>query len=133
MERNFDQWNSLKKKLETRERLPTFEEREIWWTNIGINIGDEICGKNNESSRPILILKKFNNHFFFAVPLSSKQKDNKYYFNFILNNKKQSAIICQAKCFSAKRLSDKYQKIGMELFKAIKKKTGDILLNLPFL
>lgn len=130
MEKNFDDWNTLKKKLEKRAKLPSFEEREIWWVNIGINVGDEMCGKNEESSRPILILKKFNNHFFFAVPLSSKQKINKYYFNFTLNHKEQSAILCQAKCFSAKRLSDKYGKMGVELFKEIKQKTGEILLNL---
>ena len=103
MEKNFDEWNTLKKKLEQKEKFPSFEEREIWWTSIGINVGDEICGKNEHASRPILILKKFNNHFFFAVPLSSKQKQNKYYFNFTLHDKEQSAIMCQAKCFSAKR------------------------------
>jgi mRNA interferase MazF len=130
MNKDFDKWNDLKKKLEIRKRLPNFEEREIWWTSIGINVGDEMCGKSDESSRPVLILKKFNNHFFFAVPLSSVQKDNKYYFNFTLNDKKQAAIMCQAKPVSANRLSDKYGKVGAELFRAIKKKTGDVLLNL---
>ena len=79
MQKDFDNWNELKKKLEKREKFPSFQEREIWWMNLGLNIGNEQCGKGNRLVRPVLILKKFNNHFFFGVPMSSIQKDNIYY------------------------------------------------------
>ena len=127
MQKDFDNWNNLKKKLEKREKFPSFKEREIWWISIGTNNGDELCGKSELFSRPVLILKKFNNHFFFGIPLSSVQKDNKYYFNFEFKGKEQSALMCQAKPFSAKRLCDQYGYVGIEVFNAIRKKTGKLL------
>ena len=58
MKKDFDNWNNIKKKLDKREKYPSFKEREIWWTNIGLNVGDEECGKGEKSVRPILIVKK---------------------------------------------------------------------------
>lgn len=128
MQKNFDQWNELKKNLEKNKKTVFFKEREIWWVNVGINIGDEECGKGKRSVRPVLIIKKFNNHFFFGIPLSTKQKkDNKYYFNFTFKSMKQAAIMCQAKVFSTKRLCDMNGKIGKEIFESIRRKTGKLL------
>ena len=129
MNKDFDNWNDLKKKLEKREKFPSFKEREIWWISIGTNNGDELCGKSKLFSRPVLIVKKFNNHFFFGIPLSSVQKDNPYYFNFEFKGKKQSAIMCQAKPISVKRLSTKIGEIEKELANAINKKASRILFN----
>ena len=30
MQKDFDNWNNLKKKLDQREKFPSFKEREIW-------------------------------------------------------------------------------------------------------
>lgn len=127
MEKDFDQWNGIKKKLDKRKKYPSFEEKQIWWINLGLNIGDEECGKGQRAVRPVLIVKKFNNHFFLAIPLSSIQKENKYYFNFEFKDKKQSAIMCQVRCISAKRLCDMYGKISDNLFQSIRKKAGKLL------
>ena len=127
MNKDFDNWNILKKRLDNRKKFPSFEEKQIWWMNVGLNIGDEQCGKGQRAVRPVLILKKFNNHFFFGVPLSSKQKDNRYYFNFEFKEKKQSAIICQIRCFSAKRICDLYGELNEKLFGSIQKKAGKLL------
>lgn len=49
--KNFDSWNELKKGLENTNRLLDkeffFHEREIWWTSLGLNLGHEQDGKNN--------------------------------------------------------------------------------------
>lgn len=130
MKKDFDSWNILKKTLDDRKKYPSFKEKEIWWVNIGINVSSEQCGKSNLFSRPVLILKKFNNHFFFGVPLSSIQKDNPYYFNFKFHNKKQSAIICQSKPISTKRLSTKIGEVEKEILEEVRKRSGRILFNL---
>ena len=57
MKKDFDNWNNLKKKLDNRGKYPTFKEGGIWWVNIGMNIGNEQCGKSSLFSRPVLILK----------------------------------------------------------------------------
>lgn len=127
MQKDFDSWHKLKKKLEKNDKPVFFKERQIWWVSIGINIGNEQCGKGQRAVRPVLILKKFNNHFFFGVPLSSKQKDNRYYYNFEFKNKKQSAIIFQAKPISTKRLCDLYGYLSSNIFDEIRKETGELL------
>ena len=92
-----------------------------------MNVGDEECGKGEKAVRPILIVKKFKNHFFLAIPLSSVCKKNKYYFNFEFKDREQAAMLCQIRGFSAKRLGSRYGKINEEIFRTIRKKTGDLL------
>jgi len=127
MNKDFDNWSKLKKQLEKNNKSVFFKERQIWWVSIGVNIGNEQCGKGQRAVRPVLILKKFNNHFFFGVPLSSVQKDNKYYFNFEFKEKKQSAIIFQAKPMSIKRLCDLYGYLNVNIFNELRKEVGELL------
>ncbi len=60
---DFDLWNKLKKILDFQGyRLPKFpKEGEVWMSNLGKNIGFEQNGGGNNFSRPILVVKKFNN------------------------------------------------------------------------
>lgn len=91
-----------------------FHEREIWWTNLGTNVGFEEDGKNMQHERPVIVLKKFNKDLFWALPLTSKEKSNKYYFGFkYIENKKEKkgiAILSQVRAMSSKRL---LRKIGV--------------------
>jgi len=82
MEKQFDLWNGLKKKLHATRHEPFLHEREIWICSLGANIGYEQDGKNENFARPVLVIKKFNNDIFLAVPLSSKVKEGKYYYIF---------------------------------------------------
>ncbi len=63
--KDFDGWIDLKKLLSSKNP-PTFQEREIWWCSIGINVGFEIDGKNDKYLRPVLIFRKFNKNIFFG-------------------------------------------------------------------
>ncbi len=128
--KDFDQWDELKKKIEidkdSPEKFP--KEREVWMSNIGRNIGFEQNGSGDNFSRPVLIIKKFNNHMFWTVPLSTKQKDFDFYFNFIdLNNQKVSIILAQMKLTSVKRLKRKLYDIPNEIFNTIKQKMRSFL------
>jgi mRNA interferase MazF len=104
MEKNFDQWNRLKQNLDSKERLPTFKQREIWWCSLGLNIGHEENGKSNDCSRPILILRKFNHHIFFGIPLTTQIKEKHYYHKVHFKNKEQCVMISQLRLFDSKRL-----------------------------
>src|SRR3989339_328098 len=123
MQKDFDKWNELKKKIDAEiiklNRFP--KEGEVWMSAIGKNIGFEQNGSGDNFSRPILIIKKFNNHMFWAIPLSTKQKKFDFYFNFTdPNNNKVSAILAQLKLVSVKRLKRKLYDIPSELFNEIK-------------
>lgn len=125
MEKDFDKWNKLKKKIEIDvkivepDRFP--KEGEVWMSFVGKNIGFEQNGSGDNFSRPVLIIKKFNNHMFWAVSLSTKQKKFDFYFNFTdPNNNKVSAILAQLKLISIKRLNRKLYDLSAEQLKGIK-------------
>lgn len=80
MYKNFDEWNLLKKKIDKANNFPFFSEREVWFVNLGLNVGYEQNGKNKKYLRPVIILRKFNNRLFWAIPLTGRLKTGRYYF-----------------------------------------------------
>lgn len=123
--KNFDKWNEFKKRIDEDNNKPVNfpKEGEVWMSNVGINVGFEQNGNEDNFTRPMLIIKKFNNHMFWAVPLSTKQKDFDFYFNFTdLNNQKVSVILAQMKLVSVKRLKRDIYIMPGDLFKEIKEK-----------
>ena len=129
---DFDKWNELKKKIDadvkiiTPDRFP--KEGEVWMSATGKNIGFEQNGSGDNFSRPILIIKKFNNHMFWAVSLSTKQNEFDFYFNYTdPDGNHVSAILAQLKLISIKRLNRKLYDLPVEQLKAIKSKLKDFL------
>lgn len=107
---NFDSWNEIKKKINNENANPNRfpKEGEVWMSALGKNIGFEQDGSGNNFSRPILIIKKFNNHMFWIIPLSTKQKSFDFYFNYTdPNNQKVSTILAQMRLISIERLKRK--------------------------
>lgn len=104
MEKDFDQWNTVKKKLDSRERGRTFNEREVWWCSVGLNIGFEVFGKNQFYNRPVLVLRKFSKFTFLGIPLTSKIDKRPFRFSINLNGKSSNVILDQARCFDSRRL-----------------------------
>ena len=119
-EEKFDNWNSLKQSITLREKLPTFKQREIWWCNIGLNVGHEENGKNQDYSRPVLILRKFNNHIFFGITLTSQVKEKHYYHRINFKNKEQCIMISQLRLFDSKRLVNKMGDLSQKQFNEIR-------------
>jgi mRNA interferase MazF len=123
MENDFDHWNKIKKTIDSMvDALGTFpNEGEVWISIIGKNIGFEQNGSNGDFSRPVLVVKKFNNNMFWCVPLSTKQKSLDFYFNYTdPNNQKVSAILAQMRLISVKRFKRKIYDIDNSLLKDIK-------------
>lgn len=107
----FVDWAKLKIRIHFSEKELYFREGEMWWLNLGFNIGHEQAGKNDSFERPVLILKKFNQHLLWAVPLTSKiKKDNPYYYKYKVDEDCFAVIVSQLRLVSSKRLC---RKIGM--------------------
>lgn len=122
---DFDSWNEVKKQVDAEnappDRFP--KEGEVWMIVLGKNIGFEQNGSGGNFSRPVVIIKKFNNHMFWAVPLSTKQKKFDFYFNYTdPNNQNVSAILAQMKLISVKRLKRKIYDIETALLDNLKRK-----------
>lgn len=90
-------------------------------SSLGKNIGFEQNGSGDNFSRPVLVIKKFNNHMFWCAPLSTKQKKFDFYYNFTdLNEEKVSVILAQLRLVSVKRLKRKLYEIKSTELKEIR-------------
>jgi mRNA-degrading endonuclease toxin of MazEF toxin-antitoxin module len=104
-----------------------FQEREIWWCSLGLNIGFEQDGRGNLYDRPVLVLKKFNLEIFLGIPLTTSEKTGKYYFDLGIHGRKSSvAILSQLRLFDAKRLSNKISVLNKDKFIKIKKAIKEV-------
>ncbi|MFA7000331.1 MAG: type II toxin-antitoxin system PemK/MazF family toxin [Candidatus Paceibacterota bacterium] len=101
--KDFDNWNKKKKIIDQKE-IPLgmfFNEREIWWGSLGLNIGYEQDGKNENFERPLLIIRKFNNDIVWALPLTTIAKDNRFHYK--LKSSGSFVILSQVRLVSTKR------------------------------
>ncbi|MBA3733559.1 type II toxin-antitoxin system PemK/MazF family toxin [Patescibacteria group bacterium] len=125
MKKDFDLWNEKKKKIDALEQILFFKEAEVWWVNLGLNVGFEMNGKGDEFIRPVLIIKKYNHYSFLAVPLSTSTKINKYRVSVgVVDGKNAVANLSQLKNIDSKRLINKIGYIEHNLFKSIKEKAS---------
>jgi mRNA-degrading endonuclease toxin of MazEF toxin-antitoxin module len=100
--KNFDAWNECQKIIDAKKSGPPCREGEIWWCSIGINIGSEQDGKNEQFERPALIVLKINKNVVWILPLSSKIKGGKYRAS--LETLSSEVILSQIRTISTKRI-----------------------------
>ena len=124
MEKDFDRWNELKKKINTRSPIYV-SERDIWFCSVGLNVGSEQGGKHELFERPVLVIKKVTSNTFIGVPLTSNKKKGSWYVEIESTN--SSAIISQIKLFDTRRLARKIGVILVEEFEIIKMKLKDYI------
>lgn len=127
---DFDKWNDIKKYINIREIDPILFPQlgEIWMCALGKNIGREQNGGGQNFSRPMLVVKKFNNEIFWVLPLSTKQKEIDFYYNFIdNNNQKVSIVISQIRLIHIKRFERKLYDMNTSDVKEIKKRLREYL------
>lgn len=124
-DKEYDLWNELKKKIHSSTDVPDYfpKEGEAWMSSLGKNIGFEQNGSGTNFSRPVLVVKKFNNHMFWCASLSTKQKKFDFYYNFTdPNGEKVSVILAQLKLVSVKRLKRKLYDISNNDLSKVKDK-----------
>ena len=127
---DFDKWNDIKKKVDAQKiNLVLFPQLgEIWMCALGKNIGREQNGGGQNFSRPMLVIKKFNNEIFWVLPLSTKQKKIDFYYNFKdKNNQNVSVIISQIRLIHIKRFERKLHDMNMPDVVEIKKRLREYL------
>ena len=118
-------WNTIKKETHSKQSLPLFVEREVWWCALGVNIGNEEDGKGQNYLRPVLVLRKFNKSIFYGLPITSNNKDDIFHAAISSGEVQGSVILSQMRLVDAKRLSHILGKItGNELGEVKKKLKG---------
>lgn len=125
--KKFDQWNEIKKEIDTREKSIIYKERDIFWASIGENIGYEQNGKSEIFSRPVLIVKRFSRNMFFGIPLSTQLKQGDFFFEFELSGVKSNALVVQGRLFDTKRLENKIGMMNKDDFENLKARIRRLL------
>jgi|SRR5712671_4644957 len=129
MEKDFDLWNGIKKVTDAADEAARlyFREGEVWWVRLGKNIGYEIDGKSSEFTRPVVILKKYNQYSFLALPLTTAPKPNPYRLPIgIVDGRKAFATLSQLRNIDSKRLVKKIVHLDAEILDAIKKEASRV-------
>lgn len=121
MQNCYDEWNDIKKDVSKKKKDINFNEKEIFMSYVGYNIGFEQNGdKEQQYLRPILIYKKFSKKLFLGIPLTTTKRDGKFYHSFIFkDNKISTAILSQVKLFDSKRCKYRMGQIKDDDFKIL--------------
>ncbi len=120
--KDFDIWNDKKKLVENKGRV-LVKKGDVFWCCLGLNIGTEYDGKNENFSRPVLIIKKFSNETVLVLPLTTQIKNTDWYYKLNINNKKAEAILNQLRVVDTKRLrGNKVVSISENILKDILEK-----------
>lgn len=129
MKKDFDKWNSKKKLVDqkTINRDLFFYEREIWWCSLGLNVGVEADGKNEDFERPVLIIKKFNSDMVWVLPMTTREKNDKYHYKIEHEFFKSWVVLSQIKTMSTKRLRRKILSISEADFVEVVQRVGKFL------
>ncbi|OGM05289.1 hypothetical protein A2124_03845 [Candidatus Woesebacteria bacterium GWB1_37_5] len=124
--KDFDKWNEKKKYIDQKEISGGmfFNEREIWWGSLGLNIGYEQDGKNENFERPLLIIRKFNRDIVWVLPLTTIAKNNKFHYK--LKSSGSFVILSQVRLLSTKRLLRLVETINENEFNEIITKTKEL-------
>lgn len=74
-----EDFDLIEQEIDDPDKFP--KEGEVWMCTLGKNIGFEQNGSGDSFSRPVMIIKKFNNHMFWTIALSTKQNRFDFYYN----------------------------------------------------
>lgn len=105
MHKDFDTWNRLKKQIQERPIDFHVKPRQVWWCSLGVNIGSEQDGKNENFERPVLVYKFINQKMVLVIPFTSSLKEDRHHV--IVADEKlhqSSVILSQIRVISPKRL-----------------------------
>ncbi len=103
-----------------------FEQNEIRWCHLGINIGHEQDGGGETFARPVVVYKKINNSTCIIIPLTTRKPRRKE-VSIQINGRIAVFLIHQIRLIDSKRLNIKIDKIDTETYVRIQKAVHTIL------
>lgn len=108
MHKNILSWSHKKIAIDTREQpVIRYKEREVWWVEIGHNVGSEQNGSVTTYSRPVVIVKGFSATLSWGVPLSTTSRRGLYDKTITIKGEESVALLSQLRAFDTRRLGDK--------------------------
>ena len=102
--RRLREWNEVKINLNLHSGRQNIREGQIYWAGVGQNVGEEMFGKGDSYTRPVLVFRKLSRFRFMGIPLTSQEHEGSWYVPFMHDDKRQVAVVGQARVMSTKRL-----------------------------
>ena len=128
MHKDFDTWNGFKKDVHARFQTPLYGTREIWWANLGLNVGFEQDGTGSDFDRPVLIHRGLSRQVCFIIPLTTSKKRDRFYIDAgLVDEKPAAAIISQLRLIDTRRLVEKVGMLDRSTFEVIRKAARELL------
>jgi mRNA interferase MazF len=125
--KEFDLWNVQKKNISQTTFTRFYKEREVWWCNLGKNIGSEQDGKGDYYERPVLVIKAFSRSVCLIIPLTTSTKESKFYYKVgLIDGKDASVVISQIKLVDTRRLTNRISILNDDIFQKIRKTIRDL-------
>lgn len=119
--KDFDGWIARKKTIDGMPGTAFAHPREIWWCSVGVNVGAEIDGKNDNYERPVIVMKVYNKETLLVLPITSKQKDDEFHHKINADKKTVWVKLTQHRVISNKRLLRKIDVLGEAEFEELKR------------
>lgn len=72
-----------------------------------MNISEEVIGKGDKFTRPVLIFRKFASNSFLGLPLTKQEKKGTWYVEISIHKEKRWVMLNQARVLDKKRLTSR--------------------------
>lgn len=120
MEKDFDGWHKTKKQIDALPITKYIHPRDIWWCALGINIGAESDGKNENYERPVIVMKVYNKETMVVLPITTRKKSDAFHFETITGDRTVWVKLTQTRVVSGKRFLRKLNVVDEKQFEALK-------------
>ncbi len=119
--KDFLSWtkNKIDLNKDSKENLARYGE--VRWAAVGVNIGSEIDGKNDNFTRPVYIVSAAGPDLCLVIPMSSKLKNVSGYFEIEVAEEKVSLCVHQMRVISKKRILGRIENLSSNKQNYIKK------------
>ena len=129
MKKEFDVWNLQKKNLGSSGKKIFAHPREVWWCALGVNVGAEVDGKNENFERPVLVVRVYNTETMLVLPITGKEKLDEFHHKIQIQAKNYQTgdeytrsvwiKLTQARVISNSRLLRKVDVVGQNEFSGV--------------
>lgn len=126
MKKDFDGWNEEKKQTEI-ESARLYTVREIWWCQLGVNIGSEQSGKGARFLRPCIIMRGFGADACLVIPLTTSPRE--HYLRMpigLMQDKEAKANLSQMRIIDTRRLVEKVGFLNKPIFNELKRRIREL-------
>lgn len=126
MEKDFDGWNEEKKQTES-ETARLYTVREIWWCQLGVNVGSEQNGKGERFLRPCVIVRGFGADACLVIPLTTSPKEHRLRMPIgAVQDKEAKANLSQLRIVDTRRLVEKVGFLNKDVFEELKRRIREL-------